>query len=167
MPPIQREVEELIDGCEPGVEVLLAEVVGAATLRVFIDHPGGVTLDLCEQVSALLSPLRERYALEVSSPGTRRPLTKPDHFRRFVGHRARVRTRSALCPQDARADGEPGAESPRARRTRGGSPAREAGTHTVTGELLGATEREVTLAVGEGVIAIPYSDIRRSNLMEG
>ena len=35
-----------------------------------------------------------------------------------------------------------------------------------TGELVGATDREVTLAADGGVIAIPYSDIRRSNLLE-
>jgi ribosome maturation factor RimP len=35
-----------------------------------------------------------------------------------------------------------------------------------TGELVGATESEVTLAADGGMIAIPYSDIRRSNLVE-
>jgi hypothetical protein len=56
----------------------------------FIDHPQGVSLDLCERVTQHLAHVREEYALEVSSPGPRRPLTKPDHFRRFVGRRARV-----------------------------------------------------------------------------
>ncbi|MHB8492847.1 MAG: hypothetical protein ACYDA6_11635, partial [Solirubrobacteraceae bacterium] len=163
IPPIQREVEALLDGCEPHVEVLLAEVVGAGTLRVFIDHPDGVTLDLCERVSTVLTPLRERYSLEVSSPGTRRPLTKPDHFRRFVGHRARVRTRTSLCPEQDRSAADSAAQPSRTRR---GSSGEQRSTHTVTGELLGATDREVTIAVGEGVLAIPYADIRRSNLME-
>ena len=40
-------------------------------------HPGGVDIDLCERVSRELAPLRERYALEVSSPGIERPLVKP------------------------------------------------------------------------------------------
>ena len=53
----------------------------------------GVTLDLCERVTKQLPEVREQYALEVSSPGTERPLTKPEHFRRYVGRRARVRTR--------------------------------------------------------------------------
>ena len=78
---------------EPDVEVLLAEVLGGRCLRVYIDHPDGVTLALCERVTMLLSDERERYSLEVSSPGSERPLTKPAHFRRFVGRRARVRTR--------------------------------------------------------------------------
>ena len=48
--------------------------------------------------------VRERYALEVSSPGIERPLTKPDHFRRYLGRRARVRTRgdtTAATPSPA------------------------------------------------------------------
>src|SRR5437588_7919487 len=93
MTSLEADIERRLAASEPGVEVLLAEVAGARTLRVFIDHPDGVTLDLCERVTRQLNDLRERYALEVSSPGIRRPLTKPSHYRRFVGRRARVRTR--------------------------------------------------------------------------
>ena len=141
MNALQTEIEQLLARGEPQVEVLLAEIVGGSTLRVFIDHPDGVTLALCERVTLALAPLRERYALEVSSPGAERPLTKPDHFRRFVGRRARVRTR------------EPEA---------GSSP----GRRSFTGELVGATDSEVTLAADGGVIAIPYAEIRRSTLVE-
>jgi ribosome maturation factor RimP len=130
------------------VEVLLAELLPDDTLRVFIDHPDGVTLALCERVTALLPDLRERYALEVSSPGTERPLTKPNHFRRFVGRRARVRTRE---PHPVPASG-PGAAERRAK--------------SFTGELVGATDSEITLAADGGIVAIPYSEIRRSNLVE-
>ena len=80
---------------EPGVELLLAEVVSGTTLRLFIDHPDGVTLAVCERVSGHLTDLREKYALEVSSPGQDRPLTKPQHFSRFLGRHARVRLREA------------------------------------------------------------------------
>ncbi len=134
---VQRDVETRLASAEPEVEVLLAEVVGGGTLRLFIDHPDGVTLALCERVSKQLEELRERYALEVSSPGTERPLTRPAHFSRFLGRRARVRTRSK---HDGRA--------------------------SFTGELVGATDREVTIAADTGVIAIPYDDIHRSNLVE-
>ncbi len=143
---MQSEIEERLAGAEPEVEVLLAEVVSDATLRIYIDHPDGVTLDLCERVSALLSDLRERYALEVSSPGSERPLTKPTHFRRFVGRRARVRTREPHPVASADAG---------ARRAK-----------SFTGELVGATDSEITLAADGGVVAIPYSEIRRSNLVE-
>ena len=91
MNPMQADIERRLAHSEPDVEVLLAEVAGGRCLRVFIDHPAGVTLALCERVTLLLRDLRERYALEVSSPGSERPLTKPAHFRRFVGRRARVR----------------------------------------------------------------------------
>ena len=137
MSGLQGDIEARLAQTAPDVEVLLAEVVGGHTLRLFIDHPDGVSLDLCERVTHLLPEVREHYALEVSSPGRKRPLTKPDHFRRFLGRRARVRIREAR-------DG-----------------------HTsFTGELVGATDAEVTIAADSGVIAIPYADIRRSNLVE-
>jgi ribosome maturation factor RimP len=151
MTSLQAEIEGRLARSAPEVEVLLAEVVGASTLRVFIDHPEGVTLGLCEHVSSLLADLRESYSLEVSSPGSDRPLTKPAHFRRFVGRRARVRTRHPRSGAHARDQRSCVTDPPR---------------RSFTGELVGATEEEVTLAADGGVIAIPYSDIRRSNLLE-
>jgi ribosome maturation factor RimP len=109
---------------------------------------------MCERVTMLLNDLRERYSLEVSSPGRERPLTKPAHFRRFVGRRARVRTRHPR-PTAPVADGE---------RAGGHRSARPMASFT--GELVGASEDEITLAADGGVIAIPYSEIRRSNLIE-
>jgi len=134
--PIQSQIEGRLAEAAPDVEVLLAEVSGE-TLRVFIDHPDGVTLDLCEQVTHLLPDVRERFALEVSSPGIERPLSKPAHYRRFLGRRARVRTREARD-----------------------------GHRSFTGELVGASDTEVTIAAATGVVAIPYDDITRSNLVE-
>jgi ribosome maturation factor RimP len=146
---LQTEIEQRLAHNEPEIEVLLAEVLGGRSLRVFIDHPDGVDLAMCERVTMLLNDMRERYSLEVSSPGSERPLTKPAHFRRFVGRRARVRVRHPRSVQrqhDAHAE-------PRSVRS-------------FTGELVGASEEEVTLAADGGVIAIPYSEIRRSNLIE-
>jgi ribosome maturation factor RimP len=136
MSAIQADIEARLAEAEPEVEVLLAEVVGGRLVRLFIDHPGGVSLELCERVTKLLPEVRERYALEVSSPGPERPLSKPDHFRRFVGRRARVRTRGS---------GD--------------------GRTSFTGELLGATEDAVTVAADTGVVSIAYADIKRSNLV--
>lgn len=157
MAAVQDEIEQRLAQAEPDVEVLLAEVLPNGTLRVFVDHPEGVTLGLCERVSGHLSELRERYALEVSSPGAQRPLTKPSHFRRFVGRRARVRTTrprpAAGCPT---AQGPSGAS--------GGQ--RQPAVRSFTGELVGATDSEITLAAEGGIVAIPYSEIRRSNLVE-
>jgi ribosome maturation factor RimP len=136
MRAIQTDIENKLAEREPRVEVLLAEVVGGKLVRLFIDHPDGVTLDLCEQVTKALPEVRERYGLEVSSPGPERPLSKPDHFRRYVGRRARVRTR-----------GE------------------HDGHKTFTGELLNATDDGVTVAADTGVVSIAYADIHRSNLV--
>jgi ribosome maturation factor RimP len=149
MTSLQADIERRLANSEPDVEVLLAEVLGGRCLRVFVDHPQGVTVALCERVTMLLSDLRERYSLEVSSPGSERPLTKPAHFRRFVGRRARVRTRHP------RPTGHAGDQ-----RSPGGRPVR-----SFTGELVGASDEGVTLAADGGVIAIPYSEIRRSNLL--
>jgi ribosome maturation factor RimP len=135
---LQTEIEARLAESEPEVEVLLAEVVGGKTLRLFIDYPEGVTLALCERVSGRLNDYRERYALEVSSPGADRPLTKPQHYSRFLGAQARVRLR----------EGRDGHKS-------------------VTGELVGASEREVTIAAGDGIFTIPYEQIARSNLIPG
>jgi len=147
MNALQTEIEQRLEHDEPEIEVLLAEVLGGRCLRVFIDHPEGVDLAMCERVTMLLNDLRERYSLEVSSPGSDRPLTKPAHFRRFVGRRARVRVRHPRTV-DRAAHGAPRS------------------VRSFTGELVGASEDEVTLAADGGVIAIPYSEIRRSNLIE-
>jgi ribosome maturation factor RimP len=136
MHPIQTQIEGRLAEAAPDVEVLLAEVSGE-TVRVFIDHPDGVTLELCERVTLLLPDVRERFSLEVSSPGIERPLSKPAHYRRFLGRRARVRTRDARD-----------------------------GHRSFTGELVGASDTEVTIAAATGVVAIPYDDITRSNLVE-
>jgi ribosome maturation factor RimP len=136
MSKIQAEIEARLAEVEPDVEVLLAEVVGGGLVRLFIDHPNGVTLELCERVTNHLPAVRERYALEVSSPGTERPLSKPEHFRRYVGRRARVRTRGD-----------------------------HDGLRSFTGELLNATDDTVTVAADTGVVSIAYADIHRSNLV--
>ena len=150
---LQTEIEQRLASNEPEGEVLLAEVLGGRCLRVFIDHPDGVDLGMCERVTMLLNDMRERYSLEVSSPGTERPLTKPAHFRRFVGRRARVRTRH---PRPIATDPKCRPDEARAVKA----------VKSFTGELVGASEEEVTLAADGGVIAIPYSEIRRSNLVE-
>jgi ribosome maturation factor RimP len=138
MQDIQTEIEQRLATAEPDVEVLLAERVGATTVRVFVDREGGVDLGVCERVTKQLGDLLTDYSLEVSSPGPERPLSKPEHFRRYVGRRAKVRT------------------------------AVDHGGHkSFTGELVGASDDGVTIAADTGVVSIPYADIKRSNLLEG
>jgi len=136
MREVQTDIEARLAESAPDVEVLLAEVVGGRLVRLFIDAPDGVTLELCERVTRLLPEVRERYALEVSSPGPERPLSKPGHFQRFVGRRARVRTRGD-----------------------------HDGRRNFTGELIDATDDAVTVAADTGVVSIAYADISRSNLV--
>jgi len=68
MSTIQADIEARLAESEPKVEVLLAEVIRGSTVRLFIDHPDGVSLELCERVTKQLVELRETYALEVTSP---------------------------------------------------------------------------------------------------
>jgi ribosome maturation factor RimP len=134
----QEQIEQRLADVEPDVEVLLLEPANASTMRLVIDRPGGVDLDLCERVTGHLRDVLLETGLEVSSPGPERPLTKPDHFRRYIGRRARVRTREE-----------------------------HGGRRSFTGELVGATDDEVTVAADTGVVSIPYAEINRSNLLEG
>lgn len=136
--PVQSQIETRLAAVEPEVEVLLAEPASPGGVRLFIDHPNGVDLALCERVTNHLRDLLTDYGLEVSSPGPERPLSKPEHYRRFLGRRARVTTRE---PREGR--------------------------RNFTGELLDASDEEVTVAADSGVISIPYADINRSHLLEG
>jgi ribosome maturation factor RimP len=135
---LQQDIEARLAGPLPSVELLACERTGPDRLRLTIDRPDGVDLALCEQVTHELRELLVDYGLEVSSPGPERPLSKPDHFRRFLGRTARVRTRE---PRD--------------------------GCRSFTGELVGASDAEVTVAAGEGIVAIPYVEIARSHLVAG
>ncbi|MDR3416962.1 MAG: ribosome maturation factor RimP [Nevskia sp.] len=129
-----------------GYELLLLEFnphKGAASLRLFIDAPGGVGLEDCARVSREVAatldvedPIPQSYQLEVSSPGLDRPLVKPEHFRRFRGEQVRV---EMLVPVGGR------------RRFRG--------------VLLEAGDREVVLQMPDGPVTLPLSGIERARLV--
>ncbi|MGD9108859.1 MAG: ribosome maturation factor RimP [Gammaproteobacteria bacterium] len=104
----QRKINDLL---LPVVEAMGYEFVGCkyipqgayTVLRVYIDKEGGVTLDDCSKVSAQLSavldveePITGRYTLEVSSPGSDRPLFTLEHFQRFVGHNVAIRLHTPI-----------------------------------------------------------------------
>lgn len=118
------------------IELIAVEQPAVEALRIYVDHPDGVDLALCERVTAQLRDLLERWSLEVSSPGENRPLTKPEHFRRFVGSRVRVRTREEI-----------------------------EGQRSFTGRLTAADESSVSLEEGPREVTIPLARIRRSNLV--
>jgi ribosome maturation factor RimP len=130
---VTREVEQAV----PGVEVLALELVGRERFRVYIDHPGGVDLALCERVSGVLRGYSDSYSVEVSSPGLERPLRTPAHFARQVGHPVALKTAEEI-----------------------------GGKTKFRGELLAADDRSVRVAAGADPVEIPYDAIVRANLID-
>ncbi len=131
---IENETVQRLAESMPDVEVLLCELSGG-TVRLFIDHPDGVTLELCERVTRALRPVRERYRLEVSSPGPKRPLTKRSHFERFVGRRVKLRT---VADHDGR--------------------------RNFTGEIVATDAEAVTLGIGDALVRVTFDDVERAHL---
>ncbi len=130
-----------------GMEVVLVEIKGdgnRSVVRIFIDKPGGVSLDDCERFSKRLSVSLDvedwipyRYILEVSSPGVNRPLIKEADFQRFSGKNAKVRTR---LPYE--------------------------GQRNFRGKIVGVTEGKLGLEVAPGKqIGIALVDIEKASLI--
>ncbi|MEK6227855.1 MAG: ribosome maturation factor RimP [Actinomycetota bacterium] len=168
---LQTDIEQRLAATRPEVELLAVERVAAERLRLVIDHPDGVSLELCELVTKDLRDLLAKFALEVSSPGPERPLVKPEHFRRFIGRKARVRTREPMGRSADRSSGEE--RSPIADRASTGpeilgrAPDLALDGHrSFTGELVGASDEDVTVAAEGGLVTIPYTEISRSNLTQ-
>jgi ribosome maturation factor RimP len=133
---LQATIEARLAALDERIELIALEQPAAETLRIYVDHPDGVDLALCERVTAQLRDLLEKWSLEVSSPGEDRPLTKPEHFRRFVGSRVRVRTQEEI-----------------------------EGQRSFTGRLVAADEATVSVEEGPREVTIPLARIRRSNLV--
>ena len=138
MRELQDSISSRLAELDPAIELIAVEESGPEALRIYIDHPGGVDLGLCERVTAHLSDLLFSYSLEVSSPGSDRPLSKPEHFRRYLGRRVRVRTREAL-----------------------------EGRRNFTGTIEAADEEVVRVALSDSgaQVTIPHERIHRSNLV--
>ena len=104
MTEVTEKVEFLLRGAveEQGMELVHVQYLGrprSPLLRVYIDKPGGVTLDDCQSVSRQAGVLLDvedlisgRYVLEVSSPGLDRPLFRVEDYRRFSGREVRLVT---------------------------------------------------------------------------
>ncbi|MBD84062.1 MAG: ribosome maturation factor RimP [Acidiferrobacteraceae bacterium] len=101
---IRQLLEPVVE--DMGYELVTVELTGSPSggqvLRTYIDAPGGILLEDCEQVSRQVSaildvedPIKGEYTLEVSSPGVDRPLVKPEHFQRFQGSHVKVVMREA------------------------------------------------------------------------
>lgn len=117
---------------------------GGRTLRIFLDKPGGITLDDCALISRQLGDIldvaldmKESYRMEVSSPGIPRPMGRLDDFKRFQGCRAKIRTAMAI-------DGQ----------------------KNFTGTLEGVEGEAVRLSVKDKAMSIPFADIVKAHLIQ-
>ena len=132
--------------CESeGMELIHVEYgpeKGGKTLRLYIDKPGGITLDDCAFISHQVGDILDvnledsgSYNLEVSSPGPERPLSKIDDFERFEGNIVKIKTSRPI-------DGQ----------------------KKFKGILSGISEGVVTLFIENKTVAIPYPNITRARL---
>jgi len=119
------------------VEAVRTREHGRAVLRVVVDHPDGIDVDALAALSELVSRRLDEagfetgpYELQVSSPGIERPLTRPEHFRRFLGEQVKVKTTAPL-----------------------------AGSRTHTGTLVSADDDAIVIAVDGDERRVPHADI--------
>ena len=127
-----------------GTELVEARFSPGPLLTLLVDREDGpVDHEFCSQVVSTVSPAldAEGYtgSLEVSSPGIERPLTKPEHFRRFVGREVKVRV------------GEP-----------------IDGRRNFTGVIERTSEKDFVLKLLEGgaEVELPFGSVARANLKE-
>jgi ribosome maturation factor RimP len=129
-----------------GMELVHVEYqreTGGWVLRIYIDQPGGVSLEDCARTSRQIGDLLDislenigPYHFEVSSPGIDRPLGKEQDYERFEGNIARIRTSKPI-----------------------------AGQKNFKGVLSGLTDGDVKLLVGEKTVVIPFEKITRARLI--
>jgi ribosome maturation factor RimP len=144
----ERELERLIlpELEAMGFEMVKLEVVGSArhpVVRLFIDKTGGITVGECalaSRANALVldreDPFPGAFLLEVSSPGSNRPLVSEAHFQRFAGSEAKVITERA-----------------------------GAGRMTYTGRIRSCINDVLTLETDEGEVVVGLRDVVRANLI--
>ena len=141
-----RARELLEPMCEAeGLELIHIEYqreAGGRILRLYIDRPGGVTLDDCVGVSRQSGDLLDvylddigPYRLEVSSPGSNRPLGKKIDYERFKGNRVKIVTAQPIN-----------------------------GQKNFKGILLGMTDGVVSLSIDDTTVSIPHKEIARAHL---
>jgi len=138
----QRVIEQDVED----VELVLLEEAGnrrQKILRLYIDHPGGVTHDLCARVSTAVGQALDEvdafegaYTLEVSSPGLERPLRKRSHFEAQIGKKVYVKS---MAPVE--------------------------GSKVWQGVLLEVTEDSVVIEEAGRVARIPLEEITSAHLI--
>jgi ribosome maturation factor RimP len=134
---LQQDIAPRVEHDLPGVEVLAVELANPERFTVYVDHPEGVDHALCARVTDVLRDYLREYTVDVSSPGTHRPLRKPAHFARVLGHTVSLRTSQPI-----------------------------AGRSKFKGELKDAGTDALTLSVDGADVDIPYATIVRGNLID-
>lgn len=77
MPDLQDDIQQQLSELDSELDLVAIERPGTEALRIFIDHPDGVDLALCERVTKHLGRLTADYSLEVSSPGPKYRRAQP------------------------------------------------------------------------------------------
>jgi ribosome maturation factor RimP len=134
---IAEDVERVLGAALPALDVVDVRILPGGILRVLIDHPEGIDHERCAEAGRALVAFRERFALEVSSPGIPRPLTKPAHYERFRGREGDLRLHAPLD-----------------------------GRRRIRGELLESDAQRAVVRVEDGALEIPFAAISRAHLVE-
>ena len=134
---IAEDVERVLGTVMPAIDVVDVKLLPGGVLRVLIDHPDGVDHERCVEVGRALIAFRERFALEVSSPGIPRPLTKPAHYERFIGREVDLRFHAT-----------------------------QEGRRRIRGELLECDGQRVVVRDEDSTFEIPLAAISRAHLVE-
>ena len=140
-----ERLAQVVEGSLPaGSELVEARFSAGPLLTLLVDREDGpVDHEFCSRVVSAVSPLLEAEGydgmFEVSSPGIERPLTKPEHFRRFLGHEAKVRVSEPM-----------------------------EGRRNFTGVIERTDERDFVLKLSEGgaEVELPFGLVSRAHLKE-
>lgn len=135
---------EVVESALPeGAELVEARFSGGPLLTLLVDREDGpvdheFTSGVIDRISGALEDEGYDGLIEVSSPGLDRPLTKPEHFKRFVGHEAKVRTAEPL-----------------------------EGRRNFTGTIERTNETGLVLKLSEDAeVELPFDSVARANLKE-
>jgi len=146
--PVIKEVTSLIEPILDEMEIELVDIEylheqGRWILRIYVDEPGGITLDDCARVSREIGGLIEvkdifhqEYVLEVSSPGLNRRLKKEQDFERAVGKNVKIRLFTPL-----------------------------EGQRSFRGSLQSFQDGILCLGVKDDLILLPFGDVEKANLV--
>ena len=141
---LDRLTEVVEDSLPQGSELVEARFSAGPLLTLLVDREDGpVDHEFCSHIVSAVSPILEAEgyngSLEVSSPGIERPLTKPEHFRRFVGREVKVRVEEPV-----------------------------GGRRNFTGVIERAGEKDFVLKLleGEAEVELPFGSVARANLKE-